>query len=88
MRDHRSRKTAVQSKRKLPRGRMALVGRLIVLSVCMLVFGVTSTRAQTGQDSRCAGYSGQAHGLCTAAVSEGCFDPGVQSPDCDALTAN
>jgi hypothetical protein len=87
MRDYRSRKTEVPSKRKFHHGRMAIVGRLVVLSVCMLVFGVTSTRAQTGQDSRCAGYSGQAHGLCTAAVAAGCFD-GVQSPDCDALTAN
>jgi hypothetical protein len=53
----------------------------------MLLLGVPSTPAQTGQDARCAAFSGQAHGLCTAAVSEGCFD-GVQSPDCDDLTSN
>jgi len=87
MRDYLSRKTLVPAHRKFPHGRMAIVGRLVMLSVCMLVFGVMSTQAQTGQDSRCAGYSGQAHGLCTAAVANGCFD-GVQSPDCDALTAN
>lgn len=81
MRDQLSRKT------KVPYGMIALVGRLVVLSVCMLVFGVTSTRAQTGQDARCANFSGQAKGLCTAAVAAGCFE-GVQSPDCDALTAN
>jgi hypothetical protein len=87
MRDQRSRKTEVPSKQKFPHGRMAIIGRLVMLSVCMLVFGGTRTLAQTGQDARCAAYTGQAHGLCTAAVANGCFD-GVQSPDCDALTAN
>jgi hypothetical protein len=74
------------SNRTFHHGMIAIVGRLVVLSGFLVVCGVTSTPAQTGQDARCAGYSGQAHGLCTAAVSEGCFD-GVQSPDCEALTA-
>ena len=87
MRDHLSWKPLVPANRTLPHGRMAIVSRLVVLSVCMLVVGSTRTLAQTGQDTRCAAYSGQAHGLCTAAVANGCFD-GVQSPDCDALTAN
>jgi len=82
-----SRKTEVPSKRTFHHGMMALVGRLAVLSVCMLVFGVTNMPAQTGQDPRCANFSGQATGLCTAAVAAGCFE-GVQSPDCDALTTN
>src|SRR5262245_7543425 len=87
MRDQRSRKTEVPAKRTFPHGLSALVGRVVVLSVCMLVCGVTSTPAQTGQDPRCANFSGQAQGLCTAAVAAGCFE-GVQSPDCDALRTN
>jgi hypothetical protein len=87
MRHHLSRKTLVPSKRKFQHGRSTIVGRLVVLSVFMLGLGVPSTPAQTGQDERCAAYRGQAHGLCTAAVAEGCFD-GVQSPECDDLTAN
>jgi len=91
MRDHLSWKTEMPSNRKFHHGMIAIVGRLVVLSGFLLVFGVTSTPAQTGvppgQDPRCANFSGQAKGLCTAAVANGCFD-GVQSPDCDALTAN
>jgi hypothetical protein len=59
-----------------------IMGRLVVLSVFMLVFGATSTTAQTGQDERCADFTGQAHGLCTAAISNGCFD-GVESRACE-----
>jgi hypothetical protein len=87
MRDQLSRKTLVPAKRKCPHGRMAIVGRLVMLSGFLLVCGVTSVPAQTGQDPRCEEFSGQAKGLCTAAVSNGCFE-GVQSPDCDALTTN
>jgi len=87
MRDYRFRKTEVPAQRTFYYGRSALVGHLVMLSVCMLICGVPSTRAQTGQDARCAAFSGQAHGLCTAAVANGCFD-GVQSPTCDDLTAN
>jgi hypothetical protein len=88
MRYPRSRKTLVASNRQVHQGMIAIVGRLVVLSVFMLVLGVTRTTAQTGRDERCAAYTGQAHGLCTAAVSEGCFDPGVASQECDDLTTN
>ena len=87
MRYPRTRHTLSPSTRPVHHGRRTIVGRLVVLSVCMLVCGVTSTPAQTGQDPRCANFSGQAKGLCTAAVAAGCFE-GVQSPDCDALTTN
>src|SRR5215510_119618 len=87
MRDQLSRKTLVPTNWKLHHGRIALAGCLVVLSMFLLVFGVPSTPAQTGQDARCAAYTGKAHGLCTAAVANGCFD-GVQSPDCDDLTSN
>jgi hypothetical protein len=73
------------SNRKFHQRMITIVGHLVVLSVFMLVLGVTSTTAQTGQDERCSAYTGQAHGLCTAAVSEGCFD-GVESQICDNLT--
>jgi hypothetical protein len=87
MRNFLSRKPLVASNRQLHQGMIAYVGRLVVLSVFMLVLGVTSTRAQTGQDERCASYSGQAHGLCTSAVAAGCFD-GVVSQACDTLSIN
>ena len=87
MRDHLSRKTLVPAHRTFHHGRSTIVGGLVVLSVFMLVLGVPSTPAQTGQDARCADYAGQAKDLCTAAVSEGCFD-GVQSQECDELTSN
>jgi hypothetical protein len=75
------------SNRQVHQGMIAIIGRLVVLSVFMLVFGVTSTTAQTGQDERCADFTGQAHGLCTAAVSEGCFDA-IESQACDDLMTN
>ena len=86
MRSQRSRNMR-PSNRQVHQGMIAIVARLGVLSVFMLVLGVTSTTAQTGQDERCADFTGQAHGLCTAAVSEGCFD-GVESQACDDLTTN
>jgi hypothetical protein len=86
MRYPRTRHTLSPSTRPVHHGRRTIVGRLAVLSVFMLLLGVTSTQAQrTGQDPRCANFSGQAKGLCTAAVAAGCFES-VQSPDCDALT--
>jgi hypothetical protein len=64
------------------------MGSLVVLSGFMLLLlGATPAQAETGQDPRCDGYTGIAMGLCTAAVSEGCFD-GVVSADCDDLTTN
>ena len=88
MRYPRTRHTLSPSPRPVHHGRRTIVGRLAVLSVFMLLLGVTSTQAQsTGLDPRCANFSGQAKGLCTAAVAAGCFE-GVQSPDCDALTTN
>jgi hypothetical protein len=65
-------------------GVITIVGGLLVLSLILLLTGATPAHAQPGQDTRCAGFSGQARGLCTAAVSAGCFD-GVQSQGCDAL---
>jgi hypothetical protein len=85
MRYQLSRKPLVPSNRTFHHGRSTIVGRLVVLSVFMLVLGVPSTPAQTGQDERCSAFTRQAKGLCTAAVSEGCFD-GVQSQECDELT--
>ncbi len=87
MRNPLSRKPLVASNRQVHQGMIAYVGRLVVLSVFMLVLEVTSTRAQTGQDERCAAFSGQAHGLCTAAVAAGCF-AGVESQACDTLLTN
>jgi hypothetical protein len=72
---------------KYSQGFIAILGSLIVLSGFMLVFGVTTTMAQTGQDEDCLDYTGKARGLCTAAISEGCFD-GVESQECDDLTTN
>jgi hypothetical protein len=66
---------------------IAILGSLVVLSVFMLVFGVATPMAQTGQDDRCADYTEQAHGLCTAAVANGCFD-GAESQACENLTRN
>src|SRR5262245_51580833 len=87
MRDHRFWKTEVPSQRQCTHGRMALVGRLVVLSVCLFVGGVTSTTAQPAEDPRCAAFTGQAYGLCTAAVAAGCF-VAQESQACDDLTRN
>ena len=62
-------RTLVPSNRKFHQGFIAIFGNIVVLSVFMIMFGATSTTAQTGQDERCSGYRGQAHGLCTAAVA-------------------
>ena len=70
-----------------PQGFIAILDSLVVLSVFMLVFGATTPMAQTGQDERCSEYTRQAKGLCTAAVSEGCFG-GEESQECDDLAAN
>jgi hypothetical protein len=86
MREQRSRKTLVPSNRQFHHGRSPIVGRLVVLSVCMLVIGVQSPPAQTGKDALCSEFTGQAHGLCTAAVANGCFDDD-QSPACAVLTS-
>src|SRR5688500_14149449 len=79
------RKTLGPSNRQVHQGMIAIVDRLVVLSVFMLVVGVTSTTAKTGQDERCADFTGKAKRLCMAAVSEGCFD-GVDSQACNDLT--
>ena len=66
---------------------MSFNGVRIVLAVVLSILMATLAQAQTGQDQRCEGFTGQAKGLCTAAVSEGCFD-GVQSQECADLTKN
>ena len=68
-------------------GFIAILGSLVVLSVFVLVFGTTTPMAQPGQDERCSEYAGQAKGLCTAAVANGCFD-GEESQECEDLAAN
>jgi hypothetical protein len=81
----RSRKTLVPSNRKFHQGMIVIVGRLVVLSVFMLVLGATSTKARNSQDERCEAFTKQAHGICRKAVKKGCFD-GVESRACEVLT--
>jgi len=81
MRSHQPRHTLSPSHRHVYHGRRALVGRLVVLSALLLVFGATSARA----DEPCTSYTGRAKRHCAQAVAAGCFD-GVQSPDCHTLT--
>lgn len=87
MRYQRYRKTLVPSNRRCHQGMIAILGSLVVLSVFMLLLGATTAETQTGKDERCNGLTRQARGLCTAAVSEGCFD-GEESDECDELTTN
>jgi hypothetical protein len=70
-------------KERIITGVLSLCG----LSALLLLAGFAPARAQTGQDPRCTTFTGQAHGLCTAAVSEGCFD-GVESQECEDLLTN
>jgi len=53
----------------------------------MLITGATPAHAKPGKNPRCAGYSGQAKSICTAAVAKGCF-AGVEKPVCDKLVAH
>jgi hypothetical protein len=72
---------------RFPQGVITIVGGLLILSLILLLTGATPAQAQPGRADLCAGFSGPARGLCTAAVSAGCFE-GVQSQDCDALGVN
>jgi hypothetical protein len=71
------------SHRHVHHGRLALVGRLVVLSVFLLVFVVPSTPAHADQNA-CALYTGDAQRICAAAVAARCFAD-AHSPACDAL---
>ena len=80
-------KTSVTSYWKGHQGMSAIIGSLVVLSVFMLLLGATTAQAQMGEDPRCAMFTGQAHGLCTSALANGCFD-GVESNACENLATN
>jgi len=80
---HQPRHTLRPSQRHVHHGMLALVGRLVLLSVFLLVCGGTRTPAHAAQDP-CAPYTGDAHRVCAAAVTAGCF-AGVQSSTCNTL---
>jgi hypothetical protein len=56
----------------------------LIVSFLLLVSGLPSTPAYAYPNA-CTPYTGDAHRICTAAITAGCF-AATQSPDCDALT--